>query len=150
MPAGVGQAQDYPSRAVRVIVPYPAGGATDIVARVMQEWLMRKWSQPVVIDNRSGAAGNIGTEAAFKSEPDGYTVLVNAPSPMTVNQSLYAKLNFEPSEFVPVSILTVIPIGLIINPRRFPPTRWPSSSPTRAPTRARSTRPRRAPVRPPI
>ena len=113
-------AQDYPNRAVRVIVPYPAGGATDIVARVMQEWLIRKWNQPVVIDNRSGAAGNIGTEAAFKSEPDGYTVLVNAPSPMTVNQSLYAKLNFEPSEFVPVSILTVIPIGLIVNPKKIP------------------------------
>ncbi len=120
MPAGAGHAQDYPSRAVRVIVPYPAGGATDIVARVMQEWLMRKWNQPIVIDNRSGAAGNIGTEAAFKSEPDGYTVLVNAPSPMTVNQSLYAKLNFEPSEFVPVSILTVIPIGLIVNPKKIP------------------------------
>jgi tripartite-type tricarboxylate transporter receptor subunit TctC len=114
------QTQDYPSRAVRIIVPYPAGGATDIVARVMQEWLMRKWGQPVVIDNRSGAAGNIGTEAAFKSDPDGYTILVNAPSPMTVNQSLYAKLNFEPSEFVPVSILTVIPIGLVVNPRKIP------------------------------
>ena len=119
-PAAVGQAQDYPTRTVRIIVPYPAGGATDIVARVMQEWLTRKWSQPVVIDNRSGAAGNIGTETAFKSDPDGYTILVNAPSPMTVNQSLYAKLNFEPSEFVPVTILTVIPIGLIVNPKKIP------------------------------
>ena len=112
-------AQDYPSRAVRLIVPYPAGGATDIVGRIMQEWLSRKWNQPVVVDNRSGAAGNIGTEAAFKSEPDGYTILVNAPSPMTVNQSLYAKLNFDPSEFVPISILTVIPIGLIVNPTKI-------------------------------
>ena len=104
MSAGQGWAQDYPTRPVRIIVPYPAGGATDIVARVMQEWLTRKWNQPVVIDNRSGAAGNIGTETAFKSEPDGYTILVNAPSPMTVNKNLYAKLNFEPSEFVPVAL----------------------------------------------
>jgi tripartite-type tricarboxylate transporter receptor subunit TctC len=79
MSAGQGWAQDYPARTVRIIVPYPAGGATDIVARVMQEWLTRKWGQPVVVDNRSGAAGNIGTETAFKSDPDGYTVLVNAP-----------------------------------------------------------------------
>ena len=118
--AGNSQAQDYPSRTVRMIVPYPAGGATDIVARVMQEWLTRKWSQPVVIDNRTGAAGNIGTETAFKSDPDGHTILINAPSPMTVNKNLYAKLNFEPSEFVPVTILTVIPIGLIVNPKKIP------------------------------
>jgi hypothetical protein len=118
--AGNSQAQDYPTRTVRMIVPYPAGGATDIVARVMQEWLTRKWSQPVVIDNRTGAAGNIGTETAFKSDPDGHTILINAPSPMTVNKNLYAKLNFEPSEFVPVTILTVIPIGLIVNPKKIP------------------------------
>ena len=65
---GLAYAEDYPTRTVRMIVPYPAGGATDIVARIMQEWLMRKWNQPIVIDNRSGAAGNIGTEAAFKAD----------------------------------------------------------------------------------
>jgi tripartite-type tricarboxylate transporter receptor subunit TctC len=113
-------AEDYPTKTVRIIVPYPAGGATDIVARIMQEALLRKWNQPIVIENRSGASGNIGTEAAFKADPDGYTILVNAPSPMTVNKSLYAKINFEPTEFVPVSILTVIPIGLMINPRKIP------------------------------
>jgi tripartite-type tricarboxylate transporter receptor subunit TctC len=110
-------AQDYPSRPLKLIVPYPAGGTTDILPRIMQEWLSRKWGQPVVIDNRSGAAGNLGAEAAFKAEPDGYTILVTAPSPMTVNQSLYPKLNFEPSEFVPVSILATIPTGLIVSPR---------------------------------
>ncbi len=113
-------AEDYPTKTVRIIVPYPAGGATDIVARIMQEALLRKWNQPIVIENRSGASGNIGTEAAFKADPDGYTILINAPSPMTVNKSLYAKINFEPTEFVPVSILTVIPIGLMINPRKIP------------------------------
>jgi tripartite-type tricarboxylate transporter receptor subunit TctC len=108
-------AQEYPTRPVRMIVPYPAGGTTDILPRIMQEWLSRKWGQPIVIDNRSGAAGNLGAEAAFKAEPDGTTILVTAPSPMTVNQSLYPKLNFEPSEFVPVSILATIPTGMIVS-----------------------------------
>ena len=110
-------AQDYPARPVKLVVPYPAGGTTDILPRIMQEWLTRRFSQPVVIDNRAGAAGNLGAEFAFKADPDGYTVLVTAPSPMTVNQSLYAKLNFEPSEFVPVSILAAIPTGLIVSPK---------------------------------
>ena len=110
-------AQDYPSRTVKMIVPYPAGGITDVLPRIMQEWLTRRWGQPIVIDNGTGAAGNIGAEAAYKSEPDGYTLLVTAPSPLTVNQSLYPKLNFEPSEFVPVSILATIPTGFIVSPK---------------------------------
>ena len=111
--------QDYPSRTLKMVVPYPAGGITDVLPRIMQEWLSRKWGQPIVIDNRSGAAGNLGAEAAFKAEPDGTTILVTAPSPMTVNQSLYPKLNFEPSEFVPVSILATIPTGLFVNPSKI-------------------------------
>jgi tripartite-type tricarboxylate transporter receptor subunit TctC len=109
--------QPYPARAIKIIVPYPAGGTTDILPRVMQESLTRRLGQPIIIDNRAGAAGNLGAELAFKAEPDGYTVLVTAPSPMTVNQSLYPKLNFEPSEFVPVSILATIPTGLIVSPK---------------------------------
>ena len=110
-------AQDYPLRTVKMIVPYPAGGTTDILPRIMQDWLTRRWGQPIVIDNRAGAAGNIGAEAAYKSDPDGYTLLVTAPSPLTVNQSLYPKLNFEPSEFVPVTILATIPTGFIVSPK---------------------------------
>ena len=110
-------AQDYPTRTIKMIVPYPAGGITDVLPRVMQEWLTRRWGQAMVIDNRSGAAGNIGAEAAYKSDPDGYTLLVTAPSPLTVNQSLYPKLNFEPSEFVPVTILATIPTGFIVSPK---------------------------------
>src|SRR5262245_20544703 len=75
------RAQDYPARTVKMVVPYPAGGITDVLPRVMQEWLTKKWGQPIVIDNRPGTAGNIGAEAVFKSEPDGYTLLVTAPSP---------------------------------------------------------------------
>ena len=72
---GPAQAQDYPDHTVKIIVPFPAGGTADAVPRVVAEWLSRKWKQPVVIDNRTGAAGNIGAEAAYRAEPDGYTLL---------------------------------------------------------------------------
>src|SRR5262249_20229970 len=80
-------AHDYPAPAAKMVVPYPAGGITDVLPRIMSEWLTRKWGQPIVIDNRPGTAGNIGAELVFKSEPDGYTLMVTAPSPLTVNQS---------------------------------------------------------------
>ena len=120
--AGAAQAQDYPARTVKMIVPYPAGGITDVLPRILQEWLTKKWGQPIVIDNRPGTAGNLGAEAVFKSDPDGYTLMVTAPSPLTVNQSLYPKLAFEPAEFVPVSILATIPSGLFVNPKKIPAT----------------------------
>jgi tripartite-type tricarboxylate transporter receptor subunit TctC len=110
-------AQDYPSRPIKVIVPYPAGGITDVLPRIVGEVLTQKWGQPLVVDNRPGAAGNIGTEAAYRADPDGYTLLVSAPSPFTVNQSLYQRLAFVPSEFVPVSLLATIPTGMIVSPR---------------------------------
>jgi tripartite-type tricarboxylate transporter receptor subunit TctC len=112
-------AQSYPSRTVKMIVPYPAGGITDVLPRVLQERLTRKWGQPIVIENKPGAAGNIGAEAAFKADADGYTLMVTAPSPLTVNQSLYAKLAFEPAEFVPVTIMATIPTGLFVNPNKI-------------------------------
>jgi tripartite-type tricarboxylate transporter receptor subunit TctC len=110
-------AQDFPSRPIKVIVPYPAGGITDVLPRIVGEVLTQKWGQPLVVDNRPGAAGNIGTEAAYRADPDGYTLLVSAPSPFTVNQSLYQRLPFVPSEFVPVSLLATIPTGMIVSPR---------------------------------
>ena len=113
------RAQDYPSRTVKMIVPYPAGGITDVMPRLMQEWLTKKWGQPIVVENKPGAGGNIGAEAAFKSDADGYTLLVTAPSPLTVNQSLYPRLPFEPAQFVPVSILATIPTGLFVNPNKI-------------------------------
>ena len=110
-------AQDYPNRTVKMIVPYPAGGITDVLPRLLQEPLTRKWNQPIVVENKTGVAGNLGAEQVFQSPPDGYTLMVTAPSPLTVNQSLYPKLPFEPSEFVPVSILATIPTGLFISPK---------------------------------
>jgi tripartite-type tricarboxylate transporter receptor subunit TctC len=120
--AAPASAQDYPSRPVRMVVPVPAGGITDVLARILQEPLARKWGQPIVVDNRPGAGGNLGTEAVFKAEPDGYTLLLSIPGPFTVNPSLYAKLNFEPSEFVPVALLATIPTALIASPKLPPRT----------------------------
>ena len=113
-------AQDYPTRTIKMIVNFPAGGIVDVLPRIMNEWLTRKWGQPIVIDTRPGTSGNIGAEFVFKADPDGYTLLVTAPPPLTVNQSLYPKLPFEPSEFVPVSILATIPTGMFINPKKVP------------------------------
>jgi tripartite-type tricarboxylate transporter receptor subunit TctC len=116
---GRGEAQAYPSRTVKIVVPYPAGGITDVLPRIMQESLTRKWGQPIVIENKPGVAGNIGAEQVFNADPDGYTVLVTAPSPLTVNQSLYAKLAFDPAQFVPVTIMATIPTGLFVNPNKI-------------------------------
>ena len=119
--AGVGaaSAQDFPTRAVRIIVPFPAGGTADIVPRVIGDILARKWGQPVIIENRTGAGGNIGAEAAFKAEPDGYTLLSAPPPPLVINQNLYPKLNFDPTQFVPIVVMVRVPNSLVVTPK-FP------------------------------
>jgi len=110
-------AQDYPSRPVKIIVPFPAGGTADVMPRIFAEWLSRKWGQPVIVENRTGAAGNIGAEAAFKSEPDGYTLLSAPPPPLVINQNLYPKLGFDPTEFIPIIIMGRVPNALVVNPK---------------------------------
>jgi tripartite-type tricarboxylate transporter receptor subunit TctC len=85
--------------------------------RVIGEWLSRKWGQPVVVENRTGAAGNIGAEAVAKAEPDGYTLLSAPPPPLVINQNLYPKLGFDPSEFVPIVIMGRVPNALVVNPK---------------------------------
>ena len=110
-------AQDYPSRPVKIVVPFPAGGTADVMPRVIGEWLSRKWGQPVVVENRTGAAGNIGAEAVAKAEPDGYTLLSAPPPPLVINQNLYPKLGFDPSEFVPIVIMGRVPNALVVNPK---------------------------------
>src|SRR5919106_1430120 len=112
----VSQAQDYPNRTVRIIVPFPAGGTADAMPRVVADYLSRKWGQPVVIENRSGAGGNVGAEAAYKSEPDGYTLLSAPPPPLVINHNLYPKLGFDPLKFEPVIVMAQVPNALIVNP----------------------------------
>jgi tripartite-type tricarboxylate transporter receptor subunit TctC len=110
------RADGYPERTVKIIVPFPAGGTADAVPRLVADWLSRKWGQPVVIENRTGAAGNIGAEAAWRSAPDGYTLLSAPPPPLVINQSLYPKLAFDPAKFEPIIVMAQVPNALIVNP----------------------------------
>src|SRR6476659_8566927 len=113
---GAASAEDYPDRAVKIIVPFPAGGTADAVPRIVGDWLSRKWGQPVVVENRTGAAGNIGAEAAYRSPPDGYTLLSAPPPPLVINQNLYPKLGYDPTKFEPIIVMAQVPNALIVNP----------------------------------
>ena len=117
--ANVVQAQTYPDHPVKIIVPFPAGGTADAVPRIVADWLSRKWGQPVVIENHTGAAGNIGSEIAYKATPDGYTLLSAPPPPLVNNQNLYPHLPFDPAKFEPISILAEAPSGLFVNPDKI-------------------------------
>jgi len=107
---------NFPDRSVRIIVPFGAGGATDIIARTVGQKLSEMWKQPVVIDNKSGANGNIGASDAAKSAPDGYTLLM-ATSSHAINATLYKNLNYSLSQdFVALSNLAFVPLVLVVNP----------------------------------
>jgi tripartite-type tricarboxylate transporter receptor subunit TctC len=110
------QAQTYPERPVKIIVPFPAGGTADAVPRVIGDFLSRKWGQPVLIENHSGAGGNVGAEMTYRAAPDGYTLLSSPPPPLVTNHNLYAKLSFDPTKFEPVSVMAHVPTGLFVNP----------------------------------
>ncbi len=107
---------DYPNRAIKIIVCVPAGGGVDTVTRIVAEGLQRKFGQPVIVENRGGAAGNIGAEAVYNAEPDGYTILAAQPAPLTINPLLYRKMAFDPTQFVPVTIMTSIANVLLLRP----------------------------------
>ena len=109
-------AQAYPTRPVRWIVGYPPGGATDITARLIGQWLSERLGQPFVIENRPGASGNIGTEAVVKATPDGYTLLlVNAGN--TINETFYEKLNFSfLRDITAVASIVQVPLVMLVNP----------------------------------
>ncbi|MDB5810805.1 MAG: hypothetical protein JWN94_2927 [Betaproteobacteria bacterium] len=114
-------AQTYPGKPVRIIVPFAAGGATDIVTRVVAQKLNEIWAQQVVVDNRAGAGGNIGGELAARSAPDGYTLFMTSGSIVTANQHLYKKMPFDPEkDLVPVTNVASGPQVLIVTPT-FPP-----------------------------
>ena len=111
------QAQNYPVKPVRLIVPFPAGGATDIVARLVAQKLGDTFGQQVVVDNRGGAAGTIGSDLAAKSPPDGYTLLVGTSSTHAIAQSLYAKLPYDSvKDFAPVVGIATATIVLSLHP----------------------------------
>jgi tripartite-type tricarboxylate transporter receptor subunit TctC len=119
MPMALGQpdpAADYPNRPVKVIVSVPAGGGVDTVTRIFAARLQQRLGQPFVIENRGGAGGNIGADAAYTADPDGYTLLATQPAPITSNIALYKKLNFDPVALEPVAVMSKFPNVLLVRP----------------------------------
>jgi tripartite-type tricarboxylate transporter receptor subunit TctC len=110
-------AQEWPQKAVRIIVPFPAGGSADLLPRYVGEKLSQQWGQPVIVDNRPGAAGNIGAAAVFQAEPDGYTLLSAPPPPLVINRLLYPKLQYDSTQFAPMTVIAAIPNVLLVNPK---------------------------------
>jgi tripartite-type tricarboxylate transporter receptor subunit TctC len=109
-------ADPYPSRPVRLILPFPPGGGTDILGRLIADRLAASLGQPVVVENRGGAGGNLGAEAAARAAPDGYTLLLAAPT-LAISPSLYSKLAYDPQrDFAPVSLVASVPNVMITHP----------------------------------
>ena len=114
--AGVAQAQNYPSKTVRLIVPFAAGGSTDVIARVLAPKLSEAWGQQVIVDNRPGGNTTIGTDIVAKSAPDGHTLLVT-PAPFTVVPSVMTKLPYDPArDFEPITLINTTPMGFVVHP----------------------------------
>ena len=111
-------AQDsYPSRPVRIVVPFPPGGAADSLTRIVAEKVAARLGQPFIIENKAGASGNIGAELVASARPDGYTLMSSPPPPLVINQSLFPQLAFDPARFVPVTVIARAPNVLVAHPR---------------------------------
>src|SRR5499433_866692 len=107
-------AADYPTKPVKIIVTVPAGGGVDTATRLFAEELHQRLGQPFVIENRGGAGGNVAAEAVYTAPPDGYTLMASQPAPITTNVALYKKLNFDPTKFEPVAVMTKFPNVLLV------------------------------------
>ena len=115
--AASAQAQNYPSKPITLIVPFPAGSTTDLVGRILQDELAKAVGQTVVIDNRGGAGGSVGTEAVARSAPDGYTLLMGTIGTHSINPAVYAKINYDPiKDFEPVIQFGTAPNVLVVHP----------------------------------
>jgi tripartite-type tricarboxylate transporter receptor subunit TctC len=110
------QTAAWPQKAIHIIVPNPAGGSADLLPRLISEALSLKVSQPVVVENRPGAAGNIAAEWFSNVEPDGYTLFAAPPPSLSINVSLYPKINYDPAKFVPITILATVSNALLVHP----------------------------------
>ena len=111
------QAQIYPAKPIRFVVPFPAGGPLDISARAIGQKLTEVWKQPVIIDNRPGAGGSIGADNVAKSAPDGYSILMGAVSTHAINPNLYAKMAYDAiRDFAPITLVTTVPNVLVVHP----------------------------------
>jgi tripartite-type tricarboxylate transporter receptor subunit TctC len=107
--AGPASAQSWPQKPVHIVVPFPAGGSNDTLCRILGEKLSAAWGQPVVVENKTGAGGNIGAEVAYRAEGDGYTLLCSPPGPLAINHNLYKTLPYDWSRFLPVTVLAISP-----------------------------------------
>lgn len=105
----VAGAQDWPQKTVRIVVPFPAGGSNDTLCRIVADKLSAEWKQPVIVDNKTGAGGNIGAEIAYGAPGDGYTLLCSPPGPLSINHNLYKTLPYDWSKFAPVTVLAITP-----------------------------------------
>jgi tripartite-type tricarboxylate transporter receptor subunit TctC len=116
MPSVQAQSQDYPNKPIRIVVPFPAGGTTDIITRAVAQKLSEEWKQPVVVDNRPGGGANIGADHAVRSAPDGYTLLM-ASTAHSINASLYPKMTYDPvKDFTPITMVAETAQVLVIHP----------------------------------
>ena len=112
---------NFPSRVVKMIVPYPPGGGTDLLARVLADQLGRKWGQSVIVENVGGAGGNIGAAEVARADPDGYTLLFGSPGPIATNAFLYKNMSYDPARWVPIAVVATAPYVLVMSPN-FPAT----------------------------
>ena len=115
--ADLAAAQTYPSRPIRIVVPLPPGANGDLMPRILAQQLSAKLGQPVVIENRPGAAQNLGAEIVYRSEPDGYTLFATPQGPLVISQSFFPKLGFDPTQFVPITIMAKLPYILVVHPK---------------------------------
>ena len=117
LPASMAVADDYPVRTVTILCPYAAGGATDILARMLAQGLSEKLGKPFIVENRPGAGTMIAADAAAKSKPDGYTLLMGTSTPLAINATLHKKLPYDPAtDFVPLALVANVPFVLVVNP----------------------------------
>jgi tripartite-type tricarboxylate transporter receptor subunit TctC len=115
--AGVTFAQAWPAKPVTLVVPFPPGGGTDTGARIVAQKLATKWGQQVVVENKGGAAGQIGADAVAKARPDGYTILMGNIGTQAINPSLYPKMPYDPDKaFAPISLVAELPLAMMVNP----------------------------------
>lgn len=107
----------WPTRPVTIVVPFPPGGGTDTGARIVAEQLSRKWGQPVLVDNKGGAAGQLGADIVAKAKPDGYTILMGNIGTQAINPALYPKLPYDPDKaFAPITLVAELPLAMMVNP----------------------------------
>ncbi len=104
----------FPSKTVKFIIPFPAGGINDVLGRIVADKLQAKWGQPIIIENKTGAGGNIGADLVYNAPPDGHTLFITPPGPLSINQTLYKHLTYKPQEFVPITVVGAVPNVTIV------------------------------------